>query len=219
MSQAFGRSFHGLTSPVGSTVLAVTSPLLVLHILRSHRGPGLDRDGINDRIVGILDAVEANPAHGVLIGRVAAEGEPDEFGLVRVDVEFDDAIPPILETDAAMKEAVGEPLRSNPGMPAIPIGLGGDGLLAMFASAIGGSPEQFAKDHPWFPFVGLGVDEQSTILLGLDENSLVRPGERFFLVIPDNDANRRLLAGHVRTLVSHVTESRLARKRQYLGYM
>ncbi len=179
-----GRSFSPIAE--GRRVLVVTSPALVRALLLNEYE---DRpsivESINSMMIGTMDAVQANPELGVLEGTViATHPEPTKIGLhlLKIDIGLGSSpfiadvtheIKRFIDTEAAITEALGGPLQAHAAMPAVPAGLDGDGLAAMFAAGLGYDAKKFEAEHPWFKRIGLNGDERSAILYSMGDHAIM----------------------------------------------
>jgi hypothetical protein len=124
------------------------------------------------RLLGMMDAVQANPTHGILRGCITETGDVAPIGLHKLNVVLQKDTGPFLETEEGFTDAIGGPLQRSPSDPAVPADLDGDGLFAMFTSTLGLNAEIFERDHPWFTRIGLDSDEQNGYLLELGDDCL-----------------------------------------------
>lgn len=186
-------------SPIvpGAPILAVTSPLLVLSLLRdTFAGGSAVWPVIRPRITAILDAAHANPVHGVLQAETVETVDSPVAGLhaARLLCYTTDTL---LVTDEAVKQALGEPV-GHAGGPAFPADL---------------NNRDFEAAHPWFRFVGLDLSNGTALARSQSGDPL--PAETFALVFPNDAGHRLFLREHFHHQLTCINADRSERLAAY----
>ncbi len=178
-----GRSFKPLAS--GARVLVVTSPALVRALLlHEYEGRPDELKILDSALVGTMDAVQANPAHGVFEGVVTAtHPERSKIGLHLLQTDIGVGSVPFLETEEAITAALTSRFEKGGAMPAVRTDMG-----QLLAEALGADFEGFEKEHPWLRRIGLSDGERSGIVGDLTDMGIAGALTEMFETEAEADA-------------------------------